>query len=162
MRYERCARNADYAEQRENAYSQKFVEIEMQVASILVAAVGVAASLNRQSIWLLIIFSVAAGFLIISLIFGIVGIYVLQQFWQERMRKTNLLMDVWRTYLLDGANEASYQQIKSDAEKIAGQKPIVESPRWPHSLQTISLSLGVIVLAGTIFHLIILAVSPIM
>lgn len=149
IRYELLRENLFYGQSKENMYANKFVEIEIQVASIVVGLVGASTLLGKIEKFINW-FVAGSGFLILSLIFGIISIHFVQKFWLNQTRVTRQIFDVWKDYLMQGGN---YAQAVADCGKIAGQASIVESPKWTYYFQTICLGVGLAILTGTIIAL---------
>lgn len=152
MRYSALLEAIRYAEVRENTYSSKFVDSEIQIASIVLGILGATALLGGSSdlinpsvLWIAI---VGVLFLVGSLIIGLWSVSILKRFWSGVMKQQRMTFDIWQGYLLNGGN---YKQADTDSKVVrAGAANIVESPNWPHILQTVLLVAGLILSIGGI------------
>ncbi len=149
--YDILYKTLEYTQARENFYSNKFIEVEMTIASTILSITGAGALLGKfdtakfplvENIWAVLI--IGWFLLIASLVLGLTAIHVLEQFWMKQMRQTRGTFNVWRQVILQDGN---YEQAKADCGAFA-QNGIVESAKWPHFLQTISLVVGTIVVLG--------------
>ena len=143
LRYDLLLGALNYSEHRQNSYNNKFVEIEIQAASIITGIVGASALLDKPETEALKIFALGSGLLIVSILSGILSIHYLREFWAQRMKTNRFIFNVWRQFLLSGGD---YDQASADCDKAAGLANIVESPSWPHRLQSFSLVVGLIIL----------------
>jgi hypothetical protein len=147
LRYEVLKDALEYSQHIENNYSNKFVEMQMQIASIVVGLVGGAALLGGGFQGPILVYIIGTALLIISLLSGIVAIACVRSFWNQTMRAHRKVYNVWRGFLLDGGN---YGQAEKDAKQIAGSNNILESPRWPYHVQTACLAIGLLILGGAV------------
>ena len=142
LRYEAVKEGIKYAENKENSYNGKFIDLKIQIASIVVGILGATALLGKLTGLPLGIFIIGSLLLITSLLCGLTAIHVLRCFWNAHLKVSRQVYNIWRDFLLNGGD---YEQANSDSTKITGQASIVESKRWPHILQTITLIAGILV-----------------
>ena len=143
LRYNCFFSSSQYAETRVNTYNSKFIDLEIQIASIVVGILGATAFLgqnpSKSMLWVIIS---SAGFLIISLLFGLYSIFILKKFWRNILQDQRMKFDIWNNYLLKGGN---YEQTFIDTAQISkSSSNIVDSPNWPHILQTVALFIGLL------------------
>jgi len=127
LRYEAVKEGIKYAENKENSYNGKFIDLKIQIASIVVGILGATALLGKLTGLPLGIFIIGSLLLITSLLCGLTAIHVLRCFWNAHLKVSRQVYNIWRDFLLNGGD---YE---------------VESKRWPHILQTITLIAGILV-----------------
>lgn len=135
----------DHAESRENSLNDEFVKLEIEIAAIVFGLSGAISIFGQDHGDLTdptkILFVIGWVILGISLIVGLIGIHDRQKFWLARMRDARLCYDVWliardRTGDADAANTQCLSINKNT---------MAQSHNWPFNLQTITLSLGILV-----------------
>lgn len=147
LQYDFLHQSIKYAEGRENGYSSKFIDLEIQIASIILGVLGASALWGRNSVegtWPVVVTVIC---LVSSLVFGLINIYILRSFWNKIMRSQRARFDIWSNYLL--VDNGNFEQAKRDSDQIRlSASSIMESPLWPGIFQSLTLVVGILMLVG--------------
>lgn len=146
--------NELFSERRSSELEDEFTRLEVQIAAILIAFSGVFPGVFAESIFDAGLYSSVAiisiktlyvcsvFFLIVSLIFGLIHIKRKSQFWDEVMRKRTHII---RQYIHFSLGKISFNDAISFHKGVSSiDGDLVYSPKWTWVLQTIFLSLAVL------------------
>lgn len=139
-----------FAEARTAELADEFTRLEVQIAAILFAFIGIfigslgerMASLPPYGIFLIkIVLAITILCLIASLLLGLIHIKRKEIFWGDIMRTRVARFAEW---MRAARKEITYEQAKAYQEGTGGGKEIIQvSPKWTWIMQTVTLGCAV-------------------
>jgi hypothetical protein len=139
-----------FAEARSEAVADQFINLEVQIATILIAFASLfVGNFGKGQVldilWAKFAFAIALGLLILSLIIGLLHLKVIERFCDGFLEQRNNRFNAWKKVLM---RKTSYTEALAFEEGSAkqGVGSIIRQPRWPWILQTVFLGLGIAIL----------------
>lgn len=148
-------KNLLFAERRSSELDDKFTELEVQIATLLLGFSGLFLkyfSVNIHELFdslvliffIKIIYALNVFLLILSLVIGIIHITRKEKFWEEQMVVRQLRTIGWNKCI---RKEKSFEEAFSyDNGTVLDKGGIIYSPKWTWILQTVFLATAIMLI----------------
>lgn len=140
-----------HSSKRGSELSDEYTRLEVQIATVLFAFAGVffgdfvTDSLSMFPpagvVLVKLIFSMGLGFLLASLVSGLLHMKRKEKFWDEMMYNKVAVFKRWN---MEGRGEVTFEEARAFQLGVAqGEERVISSPIWTWVLQTIFLGIGI-------------------
>lgn len=135
-----------FAERRGCELADEFTRLEVQIAAILFAFVGLFVDkLANVALLIKSIYITAVFFVILSLVLGLLHLKRKETWWDSVMTKRVTRIDGWDKVMRE-ENTSFEEGLSYDRGVKGGEASVVRSPAWTWILQTISLAIAIALL----------------
>lgn len=142
-----CLDKLNSSEANTNTYSEKFISLQIEIASIIVgfSSIGFFAE-EALDLEVKIALFVCVILELTSLMFGLINHNCKRKFWHDLTDTVYRTSQIW----LLAVNGKLNSECAEHAEKALAS-PRASSPKWPWKFQTTFLFLGLVCLLGAMF-----------